>query len=608
MLSLLLAVCLVAPPEKDVFAADNLAAWCIVPFDANKRGPAERVAMLKQLGFRKYAYDWRAEHLPSFDDECRLLKEAGIELTAVWFPPTLTAEARTLLAAIEKHKLTPQLWVMFPEPKGPSDAAKADAAAKALVPVVDAAAKLNCRVSLYNHGGWPGEPANVLAVIEALNRPNVGIVYNLHHGHAHLPHFAELLKSMLPKLDVLNLNGMHLDGDKRGMKIDILGEGAEDLRLLTLIRKSGFAGPIGILGHTDDDAEARLADNLAGLAWLKPQLAGKPAGPKPLFRTKPLTVDADGIRIAPVSAVPKVVVTMAGRPEPISGAGSFKGNVYRWSPKYPWVPNVDYRIESVVDGKTLTKSYRVPVGPRASVLRIDPTAEQWPENILRIYLHFDAPMMRGDGLKHIVLTTTERKVVEDPFLDLDEELWSIDGRRLTTFFDPARVKRGLKPREDVGNSLTAGVRYHLTVRGTWPDAAGRPLAAGFVKTFAVVAADYEPIDPMRWTVTPPASGRGPVALTFDKSLDRALVERMLTVVDASGKPVDVPVVSVANDPRRAAIGTSDTVWKPGSYTLTIDPRLEDVCGNRVGRAFDVDLARPAVGETKPVLALPFVVR
>jgi hypothetical protein len=29
-------------PRENLFARDNLVAWCIVPFDAKKRGPAER--------------------------------------------------------------------------------------------------------------------------------------------------------------------------------------------------------------------------------------------------------------------------------------------------------------------------------------------------------------------------------------------------------------------------------------------------------------------------------------------------------------------------------------------------------------------------------------
>src|SRR5579872_6091364 len=69
-----------------LFARDNLVAWCIVPFDSKKRGPIERVAMLRRLGFRHYAYDWRDEHLPTFDTEVAELQKNGIELTAIWFP------------------------------------------------------------------------------------------------------------------------------------------------------------------------------------------------------------------------------------------------------------------------------------------------------------------------------------------------------------------------------------------------------------------------------------------------------------------------------------------------------------------------------------------
>jgi glucose/arabinose dehydrogenase len=75
------------------------------------------------------------------------------------------------------------------------------------------------------------------------------------------------------------------NGDRQGQKILQLGQGSLDLELLKTIRASGYQGPIGILGHTQDDAEARLEDNLDGLHWLLPQLDGKLAGPKPPTRT-----------------------------------------------------------------------------------------------------------------------------------------------------------------------------------------------------------------------------------------------------------------------------------------------------------------------------------
>lgn len=273
------------PKPVDLFAQDNLVAWCIVPFDAKKRTPAERVEMLQKFGFKKYAYDWCAEHLPTFDEEVALLKKAKIELTAVWFPAGLGADAQKLLAVVKKHEVKPQLWITMGEPAGADQGAKVDAATKAIKPIAEEAAKLGCTVALYNHGGWFGEPKNQVAIIEALKLKNVGIVYNQHHGHDHFDKFPELLKLMKPHLLALNLNGSIKGGDKVGKKIMPLGTGELDETLLATIRDSGYTGPIGILGHTQDDAAERLADNLDGLKWLLPQLAGKMPWPPPTYRT-----------------------------------------------------------------------------------------------------------------------------------------------------------------------------------------------------------------------------------------------------------------------------------------------------------------------------------
>jgi hypothetical protein len=90
---------------------------------------------------------------------------------------------------------------------------------------------------------------------------------------------------MKPHLLVLNVNGMTRDGEKSGQKILPLGQGDLDLNLLKTIQASGWQGPIGILNHTDEDAEARLRDNLEGLDWLTRQLEGAPAGPRPSPRS-----------------------------------------------------------------------------------------------------------------------------------------------------------------------------------------------------------------------------------------------------------------------------------------------------------------------------------
>jgi sugar phosphate isomerase/epimerase len=247
-----------------LFARENLVAWCIVPFDAKQRTPAQRAEMLQRLGIRHFAYDWRDPHLPTFETELNELAKRDIELTAVWFPGALNDQARVLLDGIRKHKLKPQLWVTI-------DVNNVQAGVDVITPIAREAEKLGCKVALYNHGGWFGEPENQLAIIERLKRDgvtNVGIVYNLHHGHAHVARFAELLGKMKPHLLALNLNGMTKDGETTGRKILPIGQGELDLSLLKTIRESGYAGPIGILNHTDEDAEVRLRENIEGLERL----------------------------------------------------------------------------------------------------------------------------------------------------------------------------------------------------------------------------------------------------------------------------------------------------------------------------------------------------
>lgn len=278
MTALLLSLTLTAP--ADPFARDNLLAWCVVPFDGQKRSPEARAAMLAKLGFRQFAYDWRAEHLPTFHREVAALKSNGVRLTALWFPGGFTPDNRKLLEQIASPT---QLWVMLPDPPG-DQATKVRACADWLRPIADEASQGKHTIGLYNHGGWPGEPENLVAVLKATQRPNVGIVYNLHHAHDHLERLPVVLALMKPYLVGLNLNGTATDGERRGRKILPLGQGDRDPELLAAIKASGYTGPIGIIGHTDDDAEARLADNLAGLDWL----LGKTAGPKPLPRTLPL--------------------------------------------------------------------------------------------------------------------------------------------------------------------------------------------------------------------------------------------------------------------------------------------------------------------------------
>jgi len=258
-----------AAVPSGLFSKDNLIAWCIVPFDARNRGPAERAQMLKKLGFRHFAYDWREKDIPTFDAELDALQKNGITLDAFWLSYPLSGRGSQWPAIrdfLKRRHVKTQLWFSLGVPKtfeGLPHAEKLRLATEAVSTVAREAGEIGCSVGLYNHGGWFGEPENQLAVLRAVGLANVGIVYNLHHGHPHLDRLPELLKMMKPHLMAINLNGMKVGGPK----ILPVGQGDRDREVIQVIVDSGYRGRIGILGHREElDAEEALRLNLDGLA------------------------------------------------------------------------------------------------------------------------------------------------------------------------------------------------------------------------------------------------------------------------------------------------------------------------------------------------------
>ncbi|MBA4106988.1 MAG: hypothetical protein C0485_14665 [Pirellula sp.] len=261
---------------RQLLAKDNLVAWCIVPFDAKRRGPEERAAMLERLGIKRVAYDWREEHVPQFDEELEAYKKHGIDLHAFWTPvntatPLEEPHWPLILDLAKRHDVRPELWVMLNDALVTSlpEEERAVRAAEILAPAARAAAEQGCKIGLYNHGGWFGEPDRQIAIISALKAlgvDNVGIVYNFHHGHEHMADFPALAKRMAPYLMTVNVNGMRAGGPK----ILSFGEGddggAAERRMLEALTAAGYSGPIGILGHREErDVEECLREGLDGM-------------------------------------------------------------------------------------------------------------------------------------------------------------------------------------------------------------------------------------------------------------------------------------------------------------------------------------------------------
>lgn len=272
--SLASLLCLAAAPDS-VFRKNNLVAWCIVPFDALQRGPEARARMLNELGLTKMAYDWRPEHIPTFEAEFKALTEYDIELTAFWIPIGLTPQTETAtnqILDLLKHRGRPtQIWITVNDSQI-ADLEGAERVSAYVEPIrymAERADEFDGKIALYNHGGWFGEPENQISIIKSVGMDNVGIVYNFHHGHEHLGRFEQLFETMLPYLMALNLNGMN----ENGPKILPLGQGDLELGMLRIVKESGFKGPIGILDHRNElDAKESLFENIEGMKRLLEQL------------------------------------------------------------------------------------------------------------------------------------------------------------------------------------------------------------------------------------------------------------------------------------------------------------------------------------------------
>ena len=307
----------------------------------------------------------------------------------------------------------------------------------------------------------------------------------------------------------------------------------------------------------------------------------------------------------------------------VLGSYAVDGAVIRFTPMFPLDPGRQY--SAVFDpshlpdaGRATTEAWRgrpitsivglpkPPVEPTTVVDRVYPTAETLPENQLKLYIHFSAPMSAVDGLPYIQLLDEAGEEVEVPFLPLGAEFWDYDRQRYTVFFDPGRIKRGLQLNERLGRSLTEGSTYTLVVDPSWPDAEGNPLQRSFRKEFRVGPADEAPLDPITWTLQSPRPGtRDPLVVAFPEPLDHGLMQRTLGVTTAEGQPVQGETESSRSETRWAF--TPLVPWGAGAYRLVVLSILEDLAGNRIGRPFEVDVFdrvdRP--GDDREAVTIPF---
>lgn len=244
--------------------------------------------------------------------------------------------------------------------------------------------------------------------------------------------------------------------------------------------------------------------------------------------------------------------------------------------------------------------------PSTVVARVYPTGDVVPENLLRMYVEFSGPMGRPSGIEYMKLLDENGKEIPGAFLPLDYEFWSPDHTRFTAFFDPGRVKRGILPNQQMGRALKPGHPVTLVISRDWRDEHGQPLKEEFRRVLRVGPADEKPLDTSSWRIQPPPAGRRDgVVVTFPEPLDHGLLMRALAVT-RDGARVEGDVAVDAAETRWTF--TPRDPWRAGTYHLLALDILEDLAGNQIGRAFEVDNFDTVDKSPNPeTVTLPFTV-
>jgi len=289
-----------------------------------------------------------------------------------------------------------------------------------------------------------------------------------------------------------------------------------------------------------------------------------------------------------------------------------------FTPRFPLDPGLAYsvtfdpaKLSEPRSEPAVTRTVSLPKverTPSTVVTRVMPTSEVIPENHLRMYVEFSAPMSGESGVPFIRLIDDRGEVVPDVFLPLEADFWNPDRTRYTVFFDPGRVKRGILPNEQMGRALVPGRTYTVEIDPAWKDTNGVVLAKAYRQSFRIGPADERPVTPSAWKLTPPRSGtRDPFIIAFPESLDHGLLQRAIGVSRRDGTPI---AGSIRIDPGETRWNfTPDAAWTGGKYDVVVLSILEDLAGNSVGRLFEVDVfekvdAKPQPSQTR----LPFDIK
>ena len=242
--------------------------------DSKHRTAKEQVEMLKELG-----YDGIGLNYTGCDELSEMLQQLdrnGLRLFTVYLGVNIDPDQQkhdprlTDVIEILQGRNT-ILWLFVTSQRYEPSTFEGDAGAAEIIrEVADMAAKAKIRVALYPHYGfWLERVEDAVRVAEKVNRPNVGVTFNLCHwlrvGSEN--NVKPVLRLVMPHLFVVTINGAHSRGKDWKDLIQTLDQGSFNVRdFLKTLKDCGYTGPIGLQGYgTEGDVYENLKRSIN--AW-----------------------------------------------------------------------------------------------------------------------------------------------------------------------------------------------------------------------------------------------------------------------------------------------------------------------------------------------------
>ena len=247
--------------------------FCIDWHDAKKRDFEQQAVMLKELGYPGVGHIWLdkvAERLDSLD-------RAGLKLYQITMtvdltpgkPPYNLKQFKDVLALVKGRHVQFDLLIGGFKASDPAGDARGVEVLRAMS---DQALDSGSQLLLYPHvTNWIERVDDAVRVAEKVDRPNVGVMFNLCHWLRVDPSrdYKSLLRKAMPRLWAISLNGADAHDDKPGWDhyIQPLDKGDFDMAtFLKTLKELGYKGPIGLQCYgIGGDTREHLARSLA--AW-----------------------------------------------------------------------------------------------------------------------------------------------------------------------------------------------------------------------------------------------------------------------------------------------------------------------------------------------------